>query len=176
MAANLTAGRLGEIGLMHAVKYKPVGYVLSADKELEDERLQSRKKMVQAREQRLAREAIDGLQRRPDFERARIKEVTNLRITAARAMAYASGLSKPYELSFGRLESFESVVIALEKSDGSMVSEKPSLFQDMAGKRRRTYYPLLKICFRAQRECRWNVWYDDAKKLGASRRLQLPQL
>jgi multimeric flavodoxin WrbA len=62
------AGRLGEIGLMHATKYKPVGYVLSADKELEDERLHSREKMVQARERRLANEAIERLAR-PELRR-----------------------------------------------------------------------------------------------------------
>lgn len=55
------AGRLGEVGLMHAVKYNPVGYVLSANKDLEDERMQTREKMVEARERRLASDAIERL-------------------------------------------------------------------------------------------------------------------
>ena len=57
------AGRLGEVGLMHAVKYNPVGYVLSANKDLEDQRMHKREKMVEARERRLANEAIDRLAR-----------------------------------------------------------------------------------------------------------------
>ena len=58
---QLAAGRLAEIGLRHASKYNPVGYVLSANKDLEDERLERRRRMVEARERHLGREAIARL-------------------------------------------------------------------------------------------------------------------
>jgi multimeric flavodoxin WrbA len=61
LGARLAAGRLAEIGLKHASKYNPVGYVLSAHKDIEDERMQRRRRMTQAREQRLAEDAMTRL-------------------------------------------------------------------------------------------------------------------
>ena len=55
-ADRLTAGRLTQ-ARRHASQYNPVGYVLSADKDAEDQKLQRRAAMVEDRKARLEREA-----------------------------------------------------------------------------------------------------------------------
>jgi multimeric flavodoxin WrbA len=53
-AANrLAAGRLSRFDANVASRYNPVGYVLSANKELEDQRLDTRREMIEARRHRL---------------------------------------------------------------------------------------------------------------------------
>ena len=62
MADRLTAGRLA-LSVSPGHRYHPVGYVLSANKDAEDERLQRRRAMVRDREARMAREAAIRLRR-----------------------------------------------------------------------------------------------------------------
>ncbi len=56
-ARRLAAGRLASAQADRETKYNPVGYVLSANKDLEDERMQRRNKMVQSRKLRLQEDA-----------------------------------------------------------------------------------------------------------------------
>lgn len=56
-ARRLTAGRLAQIETRRSIQYNPVGYILSADKELEDERLNKRQEAITSREQRFLNEA-----------------------------------------------------------------------------------------------------------------------
>ena len=58
---RLTAGRLLGIHIENTPKYNPVGYVLSANKNLEDEKLHLREKMIAARTQKLLKEATTRL-------------------------------------------------------------------------------------------------------------------
>lgn len=62
LADRLAAGRLA-LSVNPGQRYHPVGYVLSANKDAEDERLQRRRVMVQDREARMAREAAIRLRR-----------------------------------------------------------------------------------------------------------------
>jgi hypothetical protein len=64
-ASRLAAGRLSAAQDSGAARYKPVGYVLSAAKGLEDERLQRREKLVESRLARLAAEAEARLEGPP---------------------------------------------------------------------------------------------------------------
>ena len=59
MARHYAGARLSEAVERGANKYNPVGYILSADKDAEDEKLQRREAMVEDRRQRLAREAAE---------------------------------------------------------------------------------------------------------------------
>jgi multimeric flavodoxin WrbA len=54
---GVVAARLAEIGESEASKYNPVGYVLSSDKDVEDERLNKRKDMLKDRECRMKNES-----------------------------------------------------------------------------------------------------------------------
>ena len=56
-ARRLTAGRLAQIESQRSIQYNPVGYILSADKELEDERLNKRQRAISSREQRFLNDA-----------------------------------------------------------------------------------------------------------------------
>jgi len=58
---RLAAARLAEVFEKENTKYKPVGYVLAADKEAEDARLNSRQDMVKSRYQRMMDEAKERL-------------------------------------------------------------------------------------------------------------------
>lgn len=52
-AKMLTAARIASIGHNESLKYEPVGYILSTDKDKEDERLNKRKSAMQSRHKRL---------------------------------------------------------------------------------------------------------------------------
>lgn len=60
-ARRLAAARLSEVFDPESTKYNPVGYVLAANKEVEDTRLDSRKEMVKSRYDHLLEEANDRL-------------------------------------------------------------------------------------------------------------------
>ena len=60
-AHRLTSARLAEIDAEETVKYNPVGYVLSADKDKEDERLQKRKSMTEDRKAKMIKQAKERL-------------------------------------------------------------------------------------------------------------------
>ena len=61
-ATRMTAGRLAQAKEITPVRrYNPVGYVLAADKDREDERLQRRREPSEARRDRLAAEAQQRL-------------------------------------------------------------------------------------------------------------------
>jgi multimeric flavodoxin WrbA len=62
MTERLAAGRLS-LSSEPGLRYHPVGYVLSANKDLEDERLKRRSEMVDEREARLTQEASIRLRR-----------------------------------------------------------------------------------------------------------------
>jgi hypothetical protein len=63
MASRLVAGRLASnIGQEH--RYNPVGYVLSADKDVEDEKMRRRRAMLEDREMRFAAQAQQRLLRK----------------------------------------------------------------------------------------------------------------
>ncbi|HXZ03115.1 MAG TPA: NAD(P)H-dependent oxidoreductase [Stellaceae bacterium] len=62
MAGRLAAGRLA-LSVNPGHRYHPVGYVLSANKDAEDDRLKRRRLMVDDREARMAREASIRLRR-----------------------------------------------------------------------------------------------------------------
>lgn len=56
-ARKLTAARLAEANMEESVKYHPVGYVLSANKDVEDERLKKREEIVKYRADHIILEA-----------------------------------------------------------------------------------------------------------------------
>ena len=56
-ARRLTAARLADLDSTGSVKYHPVGYILSANKDIEDERLKKREVMVKHRNNRQQAEA-----------------------------------------------------------------------------------------------------------------------
>jgi multimeric flavodoxin WrbA len=60
-ARRLAAARLAKAYEKESSRYRPVGYVLSANKEEEDVRLNSRKKMVKSRYEHMLNEAKDRL-------------------------------------------------------------------------------------------------------------------
>ncbi|MCA9539978.1 MAG: flavodoxin family protein [Myxococcales bacterium] len=64
IAARLTAGRLSAALAPSPTKYNPVGYVLAADKDREDERMARRARMVEARRQVVADAAATRLKPR----------------------------------------------------------------------------------------------------------------
>jgi len=61
-ATRLAAGRLTDAHDYYVTRYKPVGYVLSANKDIEDERMLRRQKMIEARLSRLVVEAEERLE------------------------------------------------------------------------------------------------------------------
>jgi len=56
LAERLAAGRLAS-GSRPDHRYRPIGYVLSADKDVEDEKLQRRRAVAAERAARISREA-----------------------------------------------------------------------------------------------------------------------
>ena len=64
VAASLRNARWG-IGNkeveVHKISYKPVGYILSTNKDVEDERLKKRNKLVDSRQEYLVKESHDRL-------------------------------------------------------------------------------------------------------------------
>ena len=64
-ARRLAAARLSEVFEKESKQYNPVGYVLAANKEAEDARLNTRKEMVKSRHEHLLSEARERLLPRP---------------------------------------------------------------------------------------------------------------
>ena len=62
-ARLLAAARIGEVYEEKNYQYNPVGYVLSANKDAEDQRLDLRKEMIASRYQRMMKEAQERLER-----------------------------------------------------------------------------------------------------------------
>jgi multimeric flavodoxin WrbA len=61
-AERLTCGRLAK-ARSHDLRYRPVGYILSADKDAEDEKMQRRAAMIEGRTRTLQQEALARLLR-----------------------------------------------------------------------------------------------------------------